>query len=79
MVQPHPRVLEREPAALGELDGEALQAAARDAGEAADAVVGDREVRQAADGDEELGAVALPGGLQRADHAERREVDALSA
>ncbi len=50
MAQPAVGVLERQAAALGELLGHQLGAAGHDAGEAADAVLGQGEVRHAADG-----------------------------
>ena len=75
--EPAVGVFERERAALGELDGERLDAAARDAGEGAGGATGDREVGEAADGEVEDVLVLGPGAVQRADHGEGGQVDAL--
>ena len=74
VAQPHAGVLERQAAALGELDAHALEAGAGDAREEADAVDDDGEVRHPADGEVQRG-VGAPAA-EGADHRERREVDA---
>ena len=68
-------VLERERAALGELAGDRLDALAGDPRERAGRSERDGEVGETADAGVEGGAGQL-GAVQRADHRERREVDA---
>ena len=75
--QPAVGVLERQRGALGELDGEGLDAAAGGAGEGALGAAGDREVGEAADGEVEDELVVGAGAVQRADRREGGEVDAL--
>ena len=68
VAQPAAGVLQRERLALGELDGDGLEAAADDAGEEAGRALGDREVREAADREVEdrLAASRSPlGGAAR--------------
>jgi hypothetical protein len=72
-------VVQRERARLGELDGERLDAAAGGAREEAGGALGDREVREAADREVEHVLVGPAGAVERADHREGREVDALGA
>ncbi len=74
MDQPLARVLEREPATLGQLGDEPLGATRDDARKDAGRALGEREVRDAADAHvERRAALAL---MQGADHREGGEVDA---
>ena len=75
----HPlaRVLEREPAALGERGGHRVDAAGGGAREQAARRVGDGDVDEAGGVDVEHGAVGLLRDVDRADHAEGGEVEAL--
>ena len=71
---------ERDRAALGELARHRLDAAADDAGEAAQRPLGDRHVRQPVDVQVQHAARVLGvGAVERADQRERGEVDALRA
>ncbi len=92
--QQRARIDERDPAPLGDLDGHRLQAAADDAGEAAQGALGDRHVGEPADVQVQhaLGGDGRPvrrdalggngrraAGVEGADQRERGEVDALGA
>jgi hypothetical protein len=75
--EPAVRVLQRELAALGEVGGQRVDATARRAGEGAAGAAGDREIGQAADVQVEHLLAVRPAAVQRADHREGGEVDAL--
>ena len=77
VADPLARVLRGEPAALGERVHDGVQPAGGGAGEQAARAVGDGDVGEAGDVDVEDGAARRLPGAERADHAERGEVDAL--